>query len=79
MTAKRLLISTLSITAEACPQTSISSDSKGDISGLIQADWHALMGWQVQMLLAYAIILCCRLILFPSRYKINFLPRQEEP
>ncbi len=29
---------------------------KGDISGMIQGDWHALMGWQVQMLLAYAII-----------------------
>jgi hypothetical protein len=34
----------------------VTGGSKGDISGLIQADWHALMGWQVQLLLAYAII-----------------------
>jgi hypothetical protein len=34
----------------------VAGGSKMDISGLVQADWHALMGWQVQLLLAYAII-----------------------
>lgn len=34
----------------------IAGGSKTDISGLIQADWHAFMAWQVQLLLAYAII-----------------------
>lgn len=28
----------------------------GAIGDLVQADWHAFMGWQVQMLVAYAIL-----------------------
>ncbi len=30
--------------------------SKAGIGALVQNDWHAFMGWQVQLLLAYAII-----------------------
>ena len=34
----------------------IAGGSKSDIGGLIQGDWHGLMTWPVQTLLAYAII-----------------------
>lgn len=30
--------------------------SKTDVATLAQNDWHSLMGWQIEMLLAYAII-----------------------
>jgi cellobiose-specific phosphotransferase system component IIC len=37
-------------------RAAIVGGSKMDVSTLVQADWRALMGWQVQLLLAYAII-----------------------
>jgi hypothetical protein len=44
----------------------VTGGSKMDISGLVQADWHALMGWQVQMLLAYAIIFAVLIAIFST-------------
>jgi hypothetical protein len=37
-------------------RAAMTGGAKGDVSGLLMNDWHALMGWQVGMLLAYAII-----------------------
>jgi hypothetical protein len=37
-------------------RAAIVESGKTDLSVLMQTDWHNFMGWQVQMLLAYAII-----------------------
>jgi hypothetical protein len=37
-------------------RSAVMGGSKMDVSTLVQTDWHNLMGWQIQMLLAYAII-----------------------
>jgi hypothetical protein len=37
-------------------RAAIAGGSKTDVATLVQTDWHSFMGWQVQMLLAYAII-----------------------
>lgn len=37
-------------------RAAIAESGKTDFSVLVQTDWHNFMGWQVQMLLAYAII-----------------------
>jgi hypothetical protein len=37
-------------------RAAIMGGGKTDVATLAQNDWHGLMGWQIEMLLAYAII-----------------------
>jgi hypothetical protein len=50
----------------------VTGGSKGDITGLIQADWHALMGWQVELILAYAIIFAVLIAIFSTIRNLIF-------